>query len=607
MRGLFGIVSGTAGAETATAFESGFRAFSGANASERLADRSGLWAVGRAHLGVLQPAPELSADDAVHVLFHGDLHNLDALRRTIAGAPATPSALVRALYEREGTAALARLDGAFCVAIVDTAQRRTLLAVDRYSAYPLYWIVGGGRLVFGSSLRAVLRHPAVPRRVDPAAVADYVAFGFPFGVKTLASGIELVPQGSVLTFDWATAATSVERLTRVEEHFQPWAGTRDEYLAALTAAFHDSVERSLSGGHSFGVSLSGGLDSRAILSAMNGHASQVTTYTLGVKGCADEVIADKLARMAGTRHNFYELDDSYLREFLPHLRRMVSLTDGMYLSHGLTEILALGFLEQASFSVLVRGHGGELAKTNLAWPLHTDERTAAASSVAELVPYLFDRVNYISPGLDAHDLFTDAWAPQVDGAARRSLEQSVRGVTVGPADISSYLYLTEHHRRFTIASLELFREAVEVRLPFVDSGFLGVLFRGRPEWRADTSIHRALTAAGNPAMLRVRNSNTGAPANAGPLTEFALDKMNSLFKRLNVPGYRHYHNFSAWMQQQLLSSVETVLLSRTSLERGMLREAGLRRLLDETRQNQRDHSYLLQVLLILELWQQENL
>jgi hypothetical protein len=231
----------------------------------------------------------------------------------------------------------------------------------------------------------------------------------------------------------------------------------------------------------------------------------------------------------------------------------------------------------------------------------------AASTAGDVVPYLFERINYISPGLDVHDLFTERWATAVDGSARQSLDQSVKGIELGPADVCSYLYLTEHHRRSTVPSLELFREAVEIRLPFVDSGFLGVLLRGRPEWRADTSIHRALTAAGNPALLRVRNSNTGAPADAGPLTEYALDKMNSLFKRLNVHGYRHYHNFAAWMREQLLSSVETVLLSETSLQRNVLREAGVRRLLDETRRNQRDHSYLLQVLLILELWQQENL
>ena len=54
---------------------------------------------------------------------------------------------------------------------------------------------------------------------------------------------------------------------------------------------------------------------------------------------------DQLSRMAGTQHTFYELDERYLREFLPNLARMVSLTDGMYLSHGLTEMLAFRFIE----------------------------------------------------------------------------------------------------------------------------------------------------------------------------------------------------------------------------------------------------------------------
>jgi asparagine synthase (glutamine-hydrolysing) len=95
--------------------------------------------------------------------------------------------------------------------------------------------------------------------------------------------------------------------------------------------------------------------------------------------------------------------------------------------------------------------------------------------------------------------------------------------------------------------------------------------------------------------------------NAGPLAEKVLDKVNSLFKKLSVPGYRHYHNFHAWMTQQLHQSVETVLLSRESLDRGILRAEGLRRLLDDTRAHRADHGYLLQVLLILELWQRDNL
>jgi asparagine synthase (glutamine-hydrolysing) len=229
------------------------------------------------------------------------------------------------------------------------------------------------------------------------------------------------------------------------------------------------------------------------------------------------------------------------------------------------------------------------------------------SSPSEVVPYLIHRANYISPGLSSADIFSPPWASAVDGAAMASLESSVRDVTLGPADMCSYLYLAEHHRRFTIASLELFRHAVEIRMPFVDDDFLRVLFSARPEWRSDTASHRALTASGNAAMLRIRNSNTGAPADASPMVEYALDKLNTVLKRLNVYGFRHYHNFQAWMREQLLTSVETVLLGRQSLDRGVLREDTLRRLLQETREQRADHSYLLQVLLVLELWQQENL
>ena len=123
----------------------------------------------------------------------------------------------------------------------------------------------------------------------------------------------------------------------------------------------------------------------------------------------------------------------------------------------------------------------------------------------------------------------------------------------------------------------------------------------------DRRIHCAITRASNPQLLKIRNSNTGAPAGAGPLFEFVADKFNSLFKRLNLYGYRHYHSFNAWMQKTLLESVEEVLLDSSALSRGIYQEEGLRRLITETRSGAADHAYLFQILLLLELWQQENI
>ena len=569
------------------------------------------WALGRVHLGVLQGARQLVGGDPIQVLFHGDLYNEAELRKQYEGEVSLRqcqgiSPLIKVLYQTYGSEFAARLEGSFCAVVLDEMLKRLILVNDYLGSYPIYWFHGPRRFVFASELKAVLRDPAVNHAVDPRAVADYLTFGFLLGDKTLASQVRLLPQSSTLTYSWDDRRCVLESYASVKEAFQPWNGTHTEYLATLCHSFNGAVGRSLSGGHKFLVSLSGGLDSRAVLSAIDCKQTPLSTYTLGVKGCADEVIARQLSEISGAQNHFLELDARYLTEGIENIRRMVMLTDGMYLTHGLTEMLVLHFLEQSEFSVLLRGHGGELAKASLAWPLHTDERVYRMQSKDEFMSYILERVNYVSRGIPLAQLFTDDWWAQIKDGARHSLEESVADVQLSPPDLCSYLYLTEHHRRFTLSSLELFRNYVDVRMPFVDQDFLRALFYSPPEWRDKADIHRAIIGSNSPALLRVRNSNTGAPCDAGPFIEELCGKMNSLFKRMNLYGYRHYHSFERWMKQNLLESVEEVLLHPASLTRGIFREAGLRRLIGETRCGVADHAYLLQILLILELWQQEN-
>jgi asparagine synthase (glutamine-hydrolysing) len=614
MPGVLGVVQRTSAQDAKLIFE---RLLASMRHSHRLYNEkrvalSAQWALGRVHLGIAQPDFQLAGDGPVHALFHGDLYNEVKLRQSLQEQDCPQpgkgvASLIAALYQCYGSRFPSRLRGTFCTAVLDERAKRLVLASDLLGSYPLYWSNGPHRFVFASELKTVLSDPAIKPALEPRALADYLTFGFLLGAKTLAKQVQLLPSASILTFCWNDGSCTIERYWRLEQAFEPWEGSHKAYLDALRQAFNSAVQKTISGGQDYGVSLSGGLDSRAILSAIDCAQTPISTYTLGVKGCADEVIAAKLSRLAGTKHRFFELDKRYLGEFLVNLRKMVSLTDGMYLSHGLTEMLALQFLEDANFSVLLRGHGGELAKASLAWPLHTDEHIHRMHSKEEFVPYLLQRLNYISRSVALRELFTEEWYQQMEGAARHSLDESVAEVHLSPADLCSYLYLEEQHRRFTIPSLELFRTLFEVRLPFVDPDLLAVLFRAPAPWRDGTAIHRAIIGTNHPALLRVRNSNTGAPASAGPFLETLFDKINSLGRRLNLYGYRHYHDFERWMKQMLVESVEKVILSSDSLNRGMYREATLRRLLEETRQGIADHSYLLQILLILELWQQENL
>jgi asparagine synthase (glutamine-hydrolysing) len=577
---------------------------------EHARDADGRWAVARVHLGHFQPASQVRPGDPVQVLLHGELQNLEELR-ALTGDDVAPgactSAVLASLYRRFGPPFVEKLRGAFCLCLTDDSRETLLLAADAVGSYPVYWSHRAGRLAFTSSVNALLRAQPERGTLDLRAVADYIHFGFVLGDKTLAAGVELLAPGTMLIYRWRQDAVTQTTYRRVSEFFTPATDSPAEHADRLVQSFNQAVNRSLDGDHRFGLALSGGLDSRAILSAVNGSHDRVSTYTLGQSGCADQVIGQRLADVAGTDHRFFELDPSYLNDFLPNLSRMVSLTDGLYLSHGLTEMLALKFVAAGPSTVLLRGHGGELAKASLAWPFHTDARIAAMQSAAEFVPYMLARVNYVTPGIDLQTLCTDESAIEMRDGACRSLEDAIQGAELPPVQLCSYLYLRELHRRFTIPSLELFRSRVEIRLPFLDEDFLHALLGTPAALRDGTAIHRAITRTNNPALLRVRNSNTGAPANAGPIAEKIFDKFNTLFRRLNVPGYRHYHNFSDWMGRMLLTSVETVLLDPKSLRRGLWREQTLRRLIGDTRAGTADHAYLLQVLLLLELWQEQNL
>jgi asparagine synthase (glutamine-hydrolysing) len=614
--GLLGVVTGRDRPSVESNFESVLRAMArgGRLVTETRVDPQQRWALGRVHLGVLQPAPQLVGDGSIHVLFHGDLHNERELQSTLDKLGEPPAsgaaAIVRALYRRHGKQLAPWLKGSFCAVVLDEAAGDLVLITDRLGSYPVYWFSTGDRFVFASELRAALS--AHPRpSLNPRTVGDLLKFAFPMGDKTLAAGVDMVPAGSTLVYRASTHAVSVDAYASLADLFGPSGVSEPEYFESIQTAFAASMEHAIAGPHRYGLSLSGGLDTRVMLSALDRLGCPLSTFTLGGRGCADEVIADELSRMAHTHHRFVALDEQYLDDLLPTVDRMVSLTDGMYVSHGFTEMLALHGFEQSECSVLLRGHAGELAKASTAWPLHTDARIYAMNSTDEFIPYVLSRLTHVSRGNVARQVFTESWVEALDGAdAQRSLETSIGSVDLAPPDLCSYLYLKEYHRRVTIPSLEIFRVATDVRMPLADVDFLRAVLQGPARWRDGVKIHQMLIAANGSKYLRVRNPNTGAPAGAGPLREAIFDKVNTVLRRLNVHGYRHYHSFDGWMRRTLLDLADKVLLDPETLDRGVFRETALRQVLARARQydahqGATEHDDLLQALVTIELWQRQ--
>ncbi|MFP5405990.1 MAG: hypothetical protein ACLGHY_06505, partial [Gammaproteobacteria bacterium] len=66
----------------------------------------------------------------------------------------TPRDLAEGVLSRwlaRGDAVLDELAGEFLLALWDSTRGRALLAVDRFSTYPLFWVSHGGRLGFSTA------------------------------------------------------------------------------------------------------------------------------------------------------------------------------------------------------------------------------------------------------------------------------------------------------------------------------------------------------------------------------------------------------------------------------------------------------------------------
>src|SRR5258708_161825 len=98
---------------------------------------------------------------------------LDLTSGEIAGE--TDAVLIRRMHERWGDAGLARCLGAFAYASWDAHARRLTLARDCLGHRPLFFHHAPRRVVFATTLRALLALPDVPRAIDEIELADFLA------------------------------------------------------------------------------------------------------------------------------------------------------------------------------------------------------------------------------------------------------------------------------------------------------------------------------------------------------------------------------------------------------------------------------------------------
>jgi asparagine synthase (glutamine-hydrolysing) len=257
--------------------------------------------------------PMADASGRVVLTYNGMIYNFQELRRELAGAGYpfrghSDTEVILALYRRDGSDMLRSLRGMFALALWDGRSQTLILARDRLGIKPLYYTEVGGRWVFASEIRALRASGLVPAPLDPKALAAFLRLGSVPGPMTAFERVHELPPAAVLTVDRAGRGT----LRRYWEIPAPGSGglSVDDTVSELRARLTDSVSRHLISDVPFGVFLSGGVDSGAIVATMReaGH-QRIRTFSITFPEWEHDEGPDaaRLAARFETDHTAYEV------------------------------------------------------------------------------------------------------------------------------------------------------------------------------------------------------------------------------------------------------------------------------------------------------------
>jgi asparagine synthase (glutamine-hydrolysing) len=301
---------------------------------------------------------------AWHLVFNGEIYNYRELRdelRDLGHAFETEGdgeVLLHAWAEWE-EAALDRLNGMFAFAIWHDVRKELVCARDPFGEKPLFWANRTDRFAFASEISALLvaRPGVVSPRED--AIPSFLGLGFmPSVDETFLAGIQQLPAAHLLRLR--------EGRVEVQPYWHPHPtevpSDYEEAATSLRELLTDSIRLRLRSDVPVGSSLSGGVDSSAIVCLASKIAGDHTrhAFTARFRGFERDEwqYAEAVARAAGvTEHHAVEPTAA---EFLDDLQTVVCSQEEPFGSASIyAQWRVMRSAHEAGITVLLDGQGAD--------------------------------------------------------------------------------------------------------------------------------------------------------------------------------------------------------------------------------------------------------
>ncbi|MGE5477841.1 MAG: asparagine synthase (glutamine-hydrolyzing) [Bacteroidales bacterium] len=262
------------------------------------------------------------------------------------------------LYAREGLAFMRRLRGMYALAIHDPIENRVVLARDPFGIKPLYVAEGPWGVAFASEAQALVRAGLVAPQVDARALHELLQLQFTCGTDTIFAGIRRVAPGEMLVIEDGriTQSRHVPALPENgSEH-----GSHASLLDRLDTVLMESVDLHQRADVPYGMFLSGGIDSSALLAMMARlNPRPVLAFTAGFPGTQvhdEREHARTLAKAVGAHHVEVEFAEDDFWTLLP---QVAAAMDDPAADYACLPTYKLAQRARREVKVILAGEGGD--------------------------------------------------------------------------------------------------------------------------------------------------------------------------------------------------------------------------------------------------------
>jgi asparagine synthase (glutamine-hydrolysing) len=451
------------------------------------------------------------------------------------------------LYEDKGQKFVEKLNGLFCGLLIDKQQRKVLLFNDRYGIQRIYFHERNGAFYFASEAKALLRILPEQRQLDPDGVTDFLTFGSVLDWKTLFRGIEILPGGSLWSFENGNCQKGKYFTPAIWES-QP-ALAADEFEYRFQEIFKRVLPRYFESPSKVGIALTGGLDTRMIMACRPPNNGHTVSYTFsGNNGqTLDDKIAARVAAASHLDHQLLRLEPDFFSNFAAHADKTVYVSDGCASVSHTHEIYFNRKARELAPIRLTGNYGSEIL------------RGASTFKPIPLAPELFNpdwhaKIKVRSEQLAAHK------AQPITFAAFKEVPWNLFG------------------------NLAAGRSQLPFRTPYLDNELVALAFQAPEQIRKSSLPSSRFVQANSPALAQIPTDRGFAGKNSGlkflsrrafAEITFKLDyyttaglprpvsALNPIFKplvtKLKIAGMHKFVRYSDWFRNELASYLRDTL------------------------------------------------